>query len=508
MSLNKQILTEIEIQLKSFNIPENYIEVAMPRIEEHGDFSLNLAFKCAKLFKKAPKAIAKELCEKINQSKLLKAEDLNGYVNLKLNDDFLSEYFYTFLNKSIKHFSDEKILLEYVSANPTGPLHIGHGRWAAFGDSLYRLLKSVGADVSNEFYINDAGNQIKVFNQSIEAVRNNKPIPENGYGGFFIKHLINNKDENQTNIKFVINYQKNTLKKLNCSFDNWFSESTLHHDDILSIIKNSFNEYIYEKDNAIWFATTRFNDDKDRVIQKENGDLTYFAADILYHLTKINRGFSRIINIWGADHHGYVERIRSILLAQENPIKFDVILGQLVHLYKDGEPVKMSKRTGELIELNEVINEIGSDATRYFLVEKKPELHLDFDLEKAKEKNMSNPVYYIQYAHARISNIIEKTNDDNLEINNDIPLNEKDRQLLLSGARFYDVLIESASTLDVHKIAHYLFELCQTFHSFYSSNHIIFDNKIHQKRLNLIINYQKIIKKAANILGISSPEKM
>ncbi|MEK9727281.1 MAG: arginine--tRNA ligase, partial [Candidatus Margulisiibacteriota bacterium] len=441
----------------------------------------------------------------LNNNDIIECESLNGFINIKINNDALFKYYLTFLNNPLQAEIKGKVLLEYVSANPTGPLHIGHGRWAVIGDCLFRLLKTVGIDVQNEFYINDAGNQINIFNESVNAKKENNPVPENGYGGHFIQNLIDNINNGQTNIDYVLNYQKNTLKKLNCYFDSWFKESKLHNENILNIIKQEFSDYIIEKDGAVWFQTTKFNDDKDRVIKKENGDLTYFAADIVYHLNKIKRGYNSIINIWGADHHGYIERISSVIKAQQTPVEFKVILGQLVNLFKNGEPIRMSKRTGDLIELEEVIDEIGADATRYFLIEKKPELHLDFDLDAAKEKNMSNPVYYIQYAHARICNILLKTND--LELI-DGPLNNKDRQLIISGSRYYDVLKDAAISLEPYKLTHFLYQNCKSFHSFYKENQIIYDNKVHQPRLEIIKIQKSIIQHCLNILGISSPEKM
>ncbi|MEC8678111.1 MAG: arginine--tRNA ligase, partial [Candidatus Margulisiibacteriota bacterium] len=444
----------------------------------------------------------------LKKTSLFSTTNLNGYINIKLNIKELYKSFIEFMDNKPNCNKKDHILLEYVSANPTGPLHIGHGRWAAIGDSLYRLLKATGYNVSSEFYINDAGNQIKIFNDSIEAKINNEAPPENGYGGHFLDVLIENKTENETNIDYVINYQKQILKKMNCSFDKWFKETTLHEKNILEEIKQEYKDYIYEQNNAIWFKTTKFNDEKQRVIQKENGDLTYLAADIVYHMNKIKRGYNNIINIWGADHHGYVERISSVIKASGKTIKFNVILGQLVHLYKNGEPVKMSKRTGELIELAEVINEIGADATRFFLLEKKPEMHLDFDLAKAQEKNMDNPVFYIQYAHARICAIITKINDGNYQENNNLELNNKDRQLMLYGSRYYDSLLEHAEKLEVHKVATYIYNLCKIFHSFYKDNKVIYDNQLHLKRKNILLVTKHIITHCLEILGVSCPEKM
>ncbi len=484
---------------------QNKVEIEIPKYE-HGDFALNIAFKKAKEKKTSPVKIASEMSDEINnQTSELTAIGVGGFINIKLDNAVLFDYFSSFLKKSPRLDSNESILLEYVSANPTGPLHIGHGRWAVIGDTLYRLLKTVGVKVENEFYVNNAGNQVKLFNESIEAKRHNKPMPENGYGGKFIDYVVNN-NRSKSNIDFVIEYQKTTLKKIDCGFDHWFKETTLYDEDIFNKISEEFPDFIYEKDNAVWFKTTRFNDDKDRVIKKENGELTYFAADIIYHANKIDRGFTSLINIWGADHHGYIERIKASIKAKNKSIKLTIMLGQLVHLFKDGKPIKMSKRTGELIELDEVIDEIGPDATRYFLVEKKPELHLEFDLSVASSKSMENPVYYIQYAHARICNILTKVNA--FQTNNKSELNDEDRKLMLFGARYYDVLYEAATHYEPYKVAQYLHEFAKCFHSFYQKNQVIENNTVHDKRLEIIEVAKNIISHASQILGISTPEKM
>ena len=479
-------------------------ELAIPK-NNHGDFALNIAFRLAKSYKKAPNIIAEEIQLSLAECELVTSQTAGGYVNLFIKNDHLFNYFTTFLNEEINVEQSGKTLLEYVSANPTGPLHIGHGRWAVIGDSIYRLLKRLGHSIDREFYINDAGNQIRLFKNSVSAIQNNDPVPEDGYGGYFVKLIADKNLDDSKIIDEVINYQKETLQSINCSFEFWFKETELHKSNILEKITTEFEQYIYEKDNALWFRTTDFGDDKDRVVKKENGDLTYFAADIVYHLNKINRGYSSLLNIWGADHHGYIKRIASVIEAQQQPIDFQVILGQLVHLFKDGEPVKMSKRTGELVELAEVIEEIGADATRYFLLEKKPDHQLDFDLTIAKEKSMNNPVYYIKYAHARIANIKSKINN---ETNVDLPLNDKDRELMMIGSRYYDILIDAGALKEPYKLCVYLMELAKVFHSFYKQNHIIKDNQIHQKRYQIVLVTQKIIQDCCAILGISTPNKM
>jgi arginyl-tRNA synthetase len=491
------------------NTPFNQeFELEMPRYE-HGDYALNLAFKLAKTLRKSPNIIATELSTQINSNAdAFSVAALSGFVNITLSDNVLSDYFFTFLNEEPCLKVEEPVLLEYVSANPTGPLHIGHGRWAVIGDTLTRLLKRVGVQVDSEFYVNDAGNQVQIFESSVSAIQNGLPVPENGYGGHFIDYIVENNTKDVSPVDFTIAYQKQTLIQLGCSFDTWFKETDLSKgQDILDVIKQHFSRFVYEKDGALWFKTTEFTDDKDRVLMKANGDLTYFASDIVYHLTKLERGYASIVNIWGADHHGYIPRLTSALQAYNSKVSFKVILGQLVNLFKDGEPIKMSKRTGDLIELKEVMDDIGIDATRYFLLEKKPEHSLDFDLSVAKQKSMDNPVYYIQYAHARICKIIDKATE--LECcESKRQLNAAERKLMLHGAKYYDVLYEAAASNEPYKLPQYVLELAKLFHSFYQTCPVLVDNKVDTLRFKIIGTVQKILQDGCNILGVSTPTQM
>jgi arginyl-tRNA synthetase len=506
MSLKGIVQDQLEKCLDSTQFSQGF-ELDIPRYD-HGDYALNLAFKLAKTLRKAPNIIATELSTQINTKAIdFSAEALSGFVNITLSDTVLSQYFFSFLSQEPSLDVEGPVLLEYVSANPTGPLHIGHGRWAVIGDSLARLLQRVGGNVGSEFYVNDAGNQVKLFESSVDAIKNGLPVPENGYGGHFIKYLVEHGGDVSA-VDFTIDYQKKTLSELRCSFDTWFKETELSKgQEILDVIKQHYSSYIYEKDGAVWFKTTDFSDDKDRVLVKANGDLTYFASDIVYHLTKMERGYASIVNIWGADHHGYIPRLTSALKAYNSNVSFKVILGQLVNLFKDGEPIKMSKRTGDLIELQEVMDDIGVDATRYFLLEKKPEHALDFDLSVAKKKSMDNPVYYIQYAHARICKIIDRVAE--LEhIEADRPLNESERKLMLHGSKYYDVLYEAAEGYEPYKLAQYVLELAKLFHSFYQACPVLLDNTVDGVRFKIIKTVQNIIQDACSILGLSTPSQM
>ncbi len=504
MSFRHAIETTISTHLS--DLDQSLIELSIPRYE-HGDFALNIAFKLSKIKKKNPVLIANEVVQQLTQtSDVLHISQLSGFINIKVDDNYLIKYMSEFMLSSPKWDKDPSILLEYVSANPTGPLHIGHGRWAVIGDVLYRLLQAVGGNVKNEFYVNDAGNQVKTFEASIHAKKNGQSIPENGYGGPFIDTVVAEKPDDVTSIDYVIECHRQSLETLDCKFDRWFKESTLHHSNIIQIIHDEYPDLIYKKDGAVWFKTTDYNDDKDRVLQKDNGDLTYFACDIVYHLNKINRKYDHIINIWGADHHGYIERIRAAILAKKESVTFSVILGQLVNLFKDGEPIKMSKRTGNLIELDDVIHEIGVDATRYFLVEKRPDLPLDFDMTKATMTSMDNPVYYIQYAHARICSLQKKC--EGLPEGAHTAINDADRKLMVHVCRYYDVLLDASNSLEPYKLPQYLHELASLFHSFYQKCPVIVDDAITPHRIAILSAVQKVIQHCSGILGISTPEKM
>lgn len=410
--------------------------------------------------------------------------------------------------------TDQRILVEYVSANPTGPLHIGHGRWAVLGDVLVSLLKATNHDVTSEFYINDAGKQVTMFYDSIDAVKKDLPIPEDGYHGQYIHDLAEqDKDPLQVNI----DHQKSTMGKLDVTFDQWFSEKELHQgtqiQDFLTLLKEK--KLVYDQDGALWFKSTAYGDEKDRVLIKADGNFTYFLVDFLYHYKKVERGYTQLINIWGADHHGYVPRVRAGLEAfygddYKKDSRFTVMIGQLVSLKRNGQPVRMSKRTGEMITFEEVINEIGPDAVRYFLIEKSPDTHVDFDMDLAVKKSLENPVYYIQYAHARICSILKKS--DSIEVPDsisDLDLNDVERATILHCSRVYDVCWDAAQSLAPYRLTHYLFQLAKQFHSFYENCPILSATPTDQKkRLFILTQVKKTLIYVLNILNISAPESM
>lgn len=500
--------------------PPEDIVIDYPENKHFGDYSTTISFKIMKDLKskniniplhKISNDLKDSISDKLKNifSEITVAN--GGFLNLRLSKDFLEDAICEIAENSNFGVSDfgkakGKILLEYVSANPTGPLHIGHARWAAIGDSLYRAFKLSGYDITTEFYINDAGNQIKLLLESVEAVKNGKEIPENGYHGYYIEELAK---LTGNPVDIILNWHKEDLEKFGVHFDNWFSEKTLHENGEVEEAINLLIQkgLVYEKDGALWFRSSEFGDDKDRVVRKSDGEYTYFGVDIAYHLNKIKRGFNRLINIWGADHHGYVKRLTSAINAIEKEIKIEIILGQLVSLFRGGEPVRMSKRTGDIITLREVLEEVGPDAVRYFMVSKKVDTHINFDLELAKKQSDENPVYYLQYAHARISGILR--NSENLEeVDSEIIDSEISRDIAVMLVRFPDEIIDITLSLDPQRMTTYLLELASLFHKFYSEYRVIDNNKVIKGRKKLVKAIKNVIKQGLWVIGVSAPEKM
>ena len=519
--MNKKLLKEnLSELLNNYPIKSDDIVIEKPKNKDHGHFSSPLAFSLTKPLKKAPKIIAEEIIETLLKSKkitdMFEISNINGYLNFTYKDTVAWDAFKLLLNKPyIYQINQQSILLEYVSANPTGPLHIGHGRWAVIGSVIENLLKETKHQFKTEFYINDAGSQIKKFYDSVSAKKNNKPIPEDGYHGSYISEIA---AEDVDPITSVINKQKETLSKLNVSFDSWFSEKTLHENKSIELVLEKLEtiKLTYINDNAIWFKSTEFGDEKDRVLVKSDGSYTYFLVDIAYHHNKINRGFNHLISIFGADHHGYIKRLNAAVEAlssiEKTSTTLTVILGQLVNLFRDQEPVRMSKRTGDMITLNEVIDEIGVDATRYYLIEKSYDTTIDFDLDLAKKQSSENPVYYIQYAHARMCSILRKFEELESNISDqhiNLKFNQTEKDLITLALDFHSTIEEVTLQLTPYKLAQYLQALAKTCHAFYETCPILKSTEDEQqKRLIIIKQTKAILAYGLNLLGITAPTKM
>ena len=526
-----------------------------PRRKKFGDLSINTAMSLASCLKKEVEEISgiiiKKLKSAIKKDKFLgqKIREINfirpGFINFFLEENSLFETLREIDKQGLNYgHSDlgrgKKINIEFVSANPTGPLNIAHGRQAAIGDSLSNILKDQGYDVRKEYYINDEGTQIDLLGQSTQArylefLGKNIPIPANGYQGAYINDIAqiifeqykekgSQKDKNffaQFSINFILKQIKKDLKDFGVEFNVWFSQKDLSSKRIRKIIEVlKEKKYIFEKKGAIFFKSTSFGDDKDRVLIKSNGEFTYFAPDIAYHQNKYQRGFERLINLWGPDHHGYVSRMKAAIQALGYPTEsISILIVQLVTLYRGRKKMAMSTRAGEFVSLRQLIEEIGKDAGRFFFVSRRSDSHLDFDLELAKKKNLQNPVYYIQYAHARICNIIEfakKSNNftkvefDSQGTNFSSLLDKKEEiELIKKLGEFPEVLKLSAKKLEPHHLTIYLQELASIFHSFYNQYRVVNENrKLTSARLLLISCTKTILQKGLNLLGVSAPLRM
>lgn len=529
--------------LKDGELPAVLLEV--PPKKEFGDFASNFAMQAARTLKCNPRMIAQAIVDNLDCAFVDHCEIAGpGFINFYLKEDWIYDVLANIL-KAGKDYgtrtceNPEKIQVEYVSANPTGLLHVGHGRGAAVGSALANLLMAAGYDVEREYYINDAGNQMNNLAASINArylqeLGKEAKIPENGYHGQDIidtaKGIVGRDgdkylamDENTRlkefraiGLKEKTDNLKRDLEAFNVHFDTWFSEQTLHDAGKIEKACDTLmeNGNMYEKDGALWLKSTAYGDDKDRVVIRDNGVPTYLAADIAYHKDKLERGFDKLINIWGADHHGYVIRIKAAIAALGyDPKKLEVMLLQMVSLFRNGELVKMSKRTGQTVTLTELIDEVGTDAARYFFIMRSLDSQLDFDLTLATEKSSENPVYYIQYAHARICSILRQVADEGIEIDKNAPLTALTAEVehdLIKKMGEYPALIESAAReRAVHRLAHYVHELASLFHSFYNQCRIIGEPKeVQQARLLLIIAIRDNLEHVLNILGVSAPEKM
>lgn len=521
------------------------IVLEVPPKKELGDFATNVAMQSARVFRKSPRNIAEELVKRIEGEWLDRIDIAGpGFINFYLKSNVLYDTLASIINKGDAFGQLAKkdiapIQVEYVSANPTGPLHIGHGRGAAAGSALVNLLRAAGYPVTSEYYINDAGNQINNLALSVNhrylellGKADEATFPENGYHGADIvdtaqriikkdgeKYLDMSEDERlaifkELALKEKLAALKEDLEAFNVTFDVWFSERTLHPDMVnaaVDVLKN--NGKIYEQDGALWLKSTEYGDDKDRVVIRDNGVPTYLAADIAYHKNKYERGFGKIINLWGADHHGYICRVKAAMSALGfDAEKLDVRLLQMVRLLRGGELVKLSKRTGQTITLSELIEEVGTDAARYFFVMRSMDSQLDFDMDLATSQSNENPVYYIQYAHARICSIFRQAEENNLKAENPelaLLVEETEINLINKLAEYEDEIEKAAKEYAPQRIARYAYDLAGCFHSFYNQCRILgVDEKLAEARLALVKATAHVIRHALGIVGVSAPERM
>ena len=561
------------------------IEVKENKEKDFGDFSTNLALVLSKKLSEQPKKIAEILLGELDKKEFIARIDIAGpgFINFFLSQTSRTEILKT-VNKEKnkfgfsqkKEFESDKILIEYVSSNPTGPLHVGHGRGAVFGSVLSSILRATGNQVDEEYYVNDQGRQIEILSLSVwlkylMIFNQINLFPNNCYQGTYIEELaeelerdygekfsITKEIENQISQMLQLDMEEEALdglisqskEALNESFDeiksfalnrilkniegdlkdfgvkhnSWFKESTLFRADkdktpliYKALDSLQAKKQLYEKDGALWFRSTDFGDEKDRVVKRENGATTYFASDIAYHANKYDRGYSKIINIWGADHHGYLPRVKAAMSAlDEDTDKFEVVFIQFANLIRNGKKLSMSTRAGEFISLSELIEEVTSEAARFFYINRKGNQHLDFDLDLAKEQSKDNPLYYIQYAHARICSVFDKLEENKKSYKESIAIDSLDQlnseqeieiQKLLS--QFPEVVIRSAANYEPHLICYYLRNLAGTFHSYYNNEKILVEKESTlQARLFLISAVRQVVFNGLTILGISAPKTM
>lgn len=530
------------------DLPLDSIAAAVPANKEFGDYTTNIAMVSASRLRKKPREIASIIRQALEKhSDVFEKVDIAGpgFINLYLNPAIWVGELKDIVEKKHDYGKSafgagKKVQVEFVSANPTGPLHIGHGRGAAVGDTLARILSAAGFTVEAEYYINDIGNQMNILGLSVfiryqELQGMTVAFPENGYQGEYIRELARemqrihgdsllSKDREaavgicrEYAAEAILNGIKEDLELFNVHFDHWFGESSLYRDnkvqEALSYLEA--RGLSYTEDGALWFRTSKFGDEKDRVLKKQDGSLTYFAPDIAYHRDKLGRGFRQIIDIWGADHHGYVPRMKAAFAALGAPEDcFHALLIQLVSLVRGGKPVSMSTRSGEFVTLREIMDEVGKDVARYFFLMRRCDSHLVFDLDLAKKKSDENPVYYIQYAHARICSIIRNAGDQGLfpeASSADLGRlgTGDDLDLIKTIAAYPDVVVSSAADLEPHRIAFYLLDLATAFHRFYNRNRVITDNRpLTTARLVLVDAVRQVLKNALALMGIDAPESM
>ena len=566
-SLESVLYQALKAAVEAGELPLNEIpqpSLERPREEGHGDWACTIAMRLAKAAHMNPRAIAQAIVNHLPENNIVESFEIAGpgFINLTLTN----ASFQAVVSEARQRGSDFgkselsepcKVNLEYVSANPTGPMHVGHGRWAALGDAIARVMRHAGYSVDEEFYINDQGNQMNVFGNSVvvryqQLLGQDVEMPEACYGGAYIKDIAQaiidadgdkwlDADEDERLINFrergyamMLDSVKNTLSTFGNNFDTWFSERSLFVADENGETKQQrafdvMNEkgLLFEAEGATFFRSTDYGDDKDRVLVKADGDLTYFMSDVAYHYDKMQRGYDHLIDIWGADHHGYIQRCKAMMAAWGYPDALEVVLGQLVNLLRDGEPVRMSKRTGEMVTFQELIDEVGVDATRYLMLSKSADQAIDFDIEVAKKQDSSNPVYYVQYAHARICSILRKAGEargmnvesagieeivaelglDGIDLS---PLaHESELALMRKMADFSDLVSGAARDRAPFRLTHYAQELAGLFHSFYGNCHVLGEEECVEKaRLALVDSARIVLALSLDLLGVSAPERM
>jgi arginyl-tRNA synthetase len=518
-----------------------------PKQREFGDLSSNVAMLWAKSAKKPPRALAEAILKNIDDAEgILARKEIAGPGFL--NFAFAPKFYFQQLrqidagrNSQLDIGHGQRVQVEFASVNPTGPLHVGHGRVAVIGDVLARLHEATGFVVEREYYVNDAGNQMENLGLSLyaryrEAFGESVEFPEGGYPGEYVNQIAAEvkardgdrylREDKDSAVKFfrqyggdaLLNIIRGQLDQFGIRFDAYFSEKAMRERGEVAQSMDRLRALglLYSQDGAEWYRSTQFGDDKDRTVLKSDGELTYFAADIAYHRNKFERGFSKLIDVWGADHHGYVPRLKAAMQGLGyDAARLQVVLVQMVQLTRGGEPVRMGKRTGDVVSLEEVLDEVGRDAARFFFLMRKSDSHLDFDLELAKKQSSDNPVFYVQYAHARVASIFEQAAKNGIALgaHDSVSVERlelaEELELVRQMLEFNDVLAESVRELEPHRVVFYLMEFAGEFHRYYNRHRVVSeDTELSRARLLLLENVQKTIRRGLDILGVAAPYKM
>ncbi len=521
-----------------------------PRLKEHGDWATNLAMQLQSAEQRPPREIAAALvAHLLDPDGILDRVEIAGpgFINFTLSGSCIREELLRLAEAGEDYGrwdlgAGRRVMLEFVSANPVGPMHVGHGRWAALGDVLANLLSFTGYAVSREFYVNDYGRQMDLFARSVEAayleiLGEPSGWPEDGYRGAYIydiaRELVGAYGERYREAdpaerrevfgglayRQVLAHLEHTLEEFGVHFDTWFSERELHESGAVRAVIAQLQEagLAYQSEGAVWMASSRFGDDKDRVLVRGNEEPTYFASDIAYHRNKMERGFDHLIDIWGADHHGYVKRMLAAMEAIGYPGCLEIIIGQLVNLKSGGQPVRMSKRSGEMVTFEELVEDVGADAARFFFLLRGQDSAVDFDIELAKEQSQNNPVYYVQYAHARISSILRYADEQGVPVDEAPPelsslrliREEEELDLARKLFEFEELVRDAALDRAPHRLTHYAQEMAAAFHFFYTKHRVITsDAELTRARLFLVLCSRQVLRNCLKLLGISAPESM
>ena len=539
--LISQIRAAIEQGLKvSF---QGEIPLERPKNREHGDYASSIALQLAKAAGKSPRDIAGLLAQELSTLPNISKVEIAGpgFINFTLNRSSQAQLV-SLINESGKSYGNGNSLagknfnVEFISANPTGPLHLGHTRWAAVGDSLARILAAAGAKVTREFYINDRGVQMDLFGESVRAAALGKSAPADGYQGEYIKEIANNLIQQDSSIldlpeakqqvefrerayKWQLEDQKRVLKTFNTHFDIWFSERSLHESGAVEHGLDQLQKkgHVYQADGATWLRTTDFGDDKDRVLLKADGTYTYFTSDTAYYINKRERGYDICIYLLGADHHGYVGRLKAVAQCNnDSPDVVEVLIGQLVKIMKNGQEVKLSKRAGTIITLEDIVEEVGVDAARYTLLRYPTDSPMVMDVEVLKSRTNENPVYYVQYAHARIAALLRNAEELGIKVGkfNTAELTHESEIELMGALSDFPIVVNTAAELrEAHRIARYLEELAGVYHRFYADCRVLpmgaeEPSDVHVARINLCAATRQVLDNGLSLLGVSAPERM